>query len=105
MKVYKIVVFVPVGNKEDLKEAMFNAGAGKIGSYDRCSFETVGTGQFRPLEGSNPHSGTRNKIEIVKEVRIEMVCEKKFLKQVINAIMTTHPYEMPAYNVTKCRKI
>ena len=60
---YKITFYVPVKDAERVKMAMFEAGAGKIGNYDCCSFETRGTGQFRPLPGASPHVGSINKIK------------------------------------------
>ncbi len=90
---YKIVVFVPVKNKEKVKMAMFNGGAGKIGNYDHCCFETMGTGQFQPLEGSNPVIGQLNKLEFVPEVRIEMVCDDQNVKDVVLSMKAAHPYE------------
>ena len=82
-----------------VKTALFNAGAGKIGNYDSCCWETLGTGQFRPLEGSNPAIGSYGMIERVEEYKIEMVCAKERIKEVIAALKVAHPYEEPAYEV------
>ncbi|CAL6081694.1 Conserved_hypothetical protein [Hexamita inflata] len=94
---YKFQVFVPATHKEELKSAIFAAGGGKLGAYDSCCFETRGTGQFRPLSSANPFIGEVNKIEFVDEVKIEMVVLKEYLKDVIEAMKKTHPYEEPAY--------
>jgi len=99
--VFKICFFVPVEHAEKVKTAMFNAGGGKIGDYDCCSFETLGTGQFRPLKGANPFIGKTGTIEKVSELKVEMVCENHCLKAVMIAMKENHPYEMPAYDIIK----
>ena len=98
---YKIVVFIPETHSEKVKNAMFDNGAGKIGDYDSCSFETRGTGQFRPLPGSNPYIGKENLVEKVEEVKVEMVCPPDCIKEVVEAMKNSHPYEMPAYDIIK----
>lgn len=95
----KIVFFVPETHKEKVKMAMFEAGAGKIGNYDFCSFELKGMGQFRPLIGSKPFIGNQNQIELVEEYRVEMVVENHLAISVIGAMKKAHPYETPAYDV------
>ena len=80
---------------------MFQAGAGKIGNYDRCSFETIGSGQFRALLGATPAVGRVGELEIVRELKVEMVCEDAVIKEVIVALKKHHPYEVPAYDVIK----
>jgi hypothetical protein len=97
----KICVFVPEDAAEQVKQAMFEAGAGKIGDYDCCCWQTLGQGQFRPLEGSSPFIGEHQRIETVAELRIEMVCADQFIKQTIAAMKSSHPYEEPAYDVWK----
>lgn len=96
---YQINFYVPSEQVLLVKEAMFNAGAGKIGNYDCCSFETKGLGQFRPLNGANPYLGNMGEIEIVNEVKVEMVCNKEVIKEVVAALKKTHPYETPAYHI------
>jgi hypothetical protein len=98
---YKICVFVPAGAAEQVKQAMFQAGAGKIGDYDSCCWQVAGQGQFRPLAGSSPFIGEHDRIETVDEFRIEMVCAEDCIKPVITALKTSHPYEEPAYDVWK----
>ena len=95
----KIVVFVPVSHADKVREAMGEAGAGVIGNYDYCSFSSVGKGRFRPKEGANPYKGEVGKPEEVEENRIEMVCEKMKVKQVIEAIKKVHPYEEVALDI------
>jgi hypothetical protein len=98
---YKICVFVPENAAEKVKQAMFAAGAGKIGDYDSCCWQTPGQGQFRPLEGSSPFIGEHERIETVTELKIEMVCAEQFIIQTIAAMKRSHPYEEPAYDVWK----
>ncbi len=94
---YKIEVYVPVTHVEAVKSAMFAAGAGKIGNYDCCCFETHGTGQFRPLANSSPFIGNFEIIEKVAEIKLEMVCTHEALGPAIAAMKAKHPYETPAY--------
>lgn len=96
---YKICVYVPDNSVETVKQALFDAGAGRIGNYDSCCWQTEGTGQFRPLENSNPAIGSLNEIEQVQEVKIELVCEDDLVKSAIQAMRDSHPYEEPAFDV------
>ena len=100
-KMIKLEFYVTENYAEKVKDALFDAGAGRIGNYDRCSWETTGTGQFRPLEGSRPHIGEQNKTEQVKELKIEMVCSEDLIEKVISALKSAHPYETPAYQYWK----
>lgn len=96
---YKICFYVPENAKELVKQALFDAGAGRVGDYDSCCWQTEGTGQFRPLENSNPHIGQQGKAETIKEFKVEMVCEDEKITQAIKALKDSHPYEEPAYDV------
>lgn len=96
---YKLCFYVPESHLDSVKHALFAAGAGKIGQYDSCAWQTLGQGQFRPLIGANPHIGEVNKIETVAEYKVEMLCAKDNIKQVIAALKSAHPYEEPAYDV------
>jgi structural hemagglutinin/hemolysin toxin protein RtxA len=96
---YKLVFFVPESHKEMIKQAVFAKGAGRYESYDSCSWETQGTGQFKPLSGSQPFIGEQDKIETVAEYRVEMICAADNIKAVIQALIDSHPYETPAYEV------
>lgn len=98
-KRYKIVVYVPESHADMLREAMANAGAGKIGNYSHCTFTTKGTGRFKPLDGANPTIGEIGKLEEVAEDRIETVCEEDKLSDVLKAIKDVHPYEEAATDV------
>ena len=96
---YKICVYVPEKSVENVKQALFDAGAGRIGNYDSCCWQSVGSGQFRPLSGSNPAVGRLNEIETVQEVKIEMVCADDLVKSAVQALRDSHPYEEPAFDV------
>jgi len=96
---YKICVYVPEKSVESVKQALFDAGAGRIGHYDNCCWQSHGTGQFRPLAGSNPAIGSLNKIEFVREVKIELACADELVKEVVQALRDSHPYEEPAFDV------
>lgn len=98
---YLISFYVPLEHAEKVKNAMFDAGAGHIGNYDRCAWQTLGKGQFRPLKGSSPFIGTIHQTEQLDELKVEMVCEESKLSQVIAALRTAHPYETPAFHVIR----
>lgn len=96
---YKICFFAPESHVEQVKTAMFAAGAGKIGDYDSCCWQVRGEGQFRPLEGSQPYLGRQGAVEKVAEFKVEMVCERQYMKAVLEAMKQAHPYEEPAYDI------
>lgn len=93
----QVTVFTPIDYKDKVKNAMFKAGAGKIGNYDSCCFEHQGVGQFRPLKGSEAFIGKVGDLEKIQEVKIEMICEDHLFENVIKAMKQNHPYETPAY--------
>lgn len=93
MKIFKIVTFVPIEAAEKVRLAMGDAGAGVLGNYHHASFSTRGIGRFIPLEGAHPAIGQVGKPEEVEEERIEVICQKEKLKDVVIAIKKTHPYE------------
>lgn len=95
----KIVVFVPNDSVDKVSEAMGDAGAGSIGLYSHCSFQTLGNGFFKPLDGSHPHVGQAGMLESVEETRIEIVCPESLIIDVLSAMKSSHPYEEPAYDV------
>jgi dinuclear metal center YbgI/SA1388 family protein len=95
----KIVTFVPAGRVQRIVDAMAGAGAGAIGDYDRCAFLIDGEGTFRPGPSSNPAIGTRGKVEVVAETRIEMVLPRAARDAVVAALRRAHPYEEPAFDV------
>ncbi|MDQ1362161.1 MAG: hypothetical protein QG652_21 [Pseudomonadota bacterium] len=102
---YKIGIFIPASHLESVKQAMFTAGAGRIGNYDCCAWQTLGQGQFRPLQHSNPFIGNQGVVETVEEYRVEMVCADELIKPVIAAMKKAHPYETPAYDVWQLANI
>ncbi|OHT86642.1 Nif3-like dinuclear metal center hexameric protein [Mycobacteroides saopaulense] len=95
----KWVVFVPTESADALRRAMFDAGAGHIGAYSDCSWHVTGTGQFRPLEGSDPTIGAHGVVEQVVEDRVEMVAPSRLRCELFAAINAAHPYEVPAIDV------
>ncbi len=99
LKRYKIVIYIPESHSETLRQAIGDAGAGKIGNYSHCTFTIKGTGRFKPLEGANPTIGEVGKFEEVQEERIETVCSEENLSAVLKAIKENHPYEEPATDV------
>lgn len=96
---FKLVCFVPEQHAEVVKSAVFATGAGQLGEYDSCSWQTLGTGQFRPRDGSSPFIGRHGHIERVPELRIEILCRDDVVKPAIDALIDAHPYEEPAYEV------
>lgn len=98
---YKLIFFVPKDYVEQVKEAVFAAGAGQIGQYQKCCWQTPGIGQFQPMEGSQPYIGEQGLLETVDEYRVEMVCESEFIREAVAALKQAHPYEEPAYDVTR----
>lgn len=97
--VYRIEFYVPETHLEQVKAAVFNAGAGRLGEYTECAWQTSGTGQFRPGEASSPYLGAKGAVETVNEYKVELVCEKRHLTASIAAMKQAHPYEEPAYAV------
>ena len=95
----KLVVFVPHAQANQVREALFAAEAGKIGNYDACSYNTEGFGTFRANEHSNPFVGAKNELHSEPETRIEVILPAYFKKQVVNALLQSHPYEEPAYDI------
>jgi len=95
----KIVVYVPLTHADKVREAIGEAGGGKLGKYSFCSFSSRGTGRFKPEKGAMPHIGKVGSPEVVEEERIEITCEDKVVKDVISAIKKVHPYEEVALDV------
>lgn len=102
---YKLVFFVPESHLEAVKSAVFATGAGRIGQYDCCCWQTLGQGQFRPLPGSNPHIGTLNQTSQIPEYRVELVCADEFIDQALIALRHAHPYEEPAFDVWRLAEL
>ncbi|MES2605756.1 MAG: YqfO family protein [Pseudomonadota bacterium] len=98
---YKLAFYVPDTHVEQIKTALFAAGAGRIGNYDSCCWQVLGEGQFRALEGSAPFLGQQGVVEKVQEWRVEMVVEDSLLKAAVTALRSSHPYEEPAFDVIR----
>ncbi|MBS9777855.1 MAG: NGG1p interacting factor NIF3 [Gammaproteobacteria bacterium] len=99
MQKYKLTFFVPENAVEAVKQAVFATGAGSLGNYAQCSWQTLGTGQFLPLDGANPAIGEINSVERVNEWRIEILCSADTIKPAVAALKQSHPYEEPAFEV------
>jgi hypothetical protein len=95
----KLVVFVPESALEALRDAVFEAGAGRIGDYERCSWYTLGTGTFLGGEDADPSIGERGREERVPELRLETVFPAERQREVVAALRAAHPYEEPAFDV------
>jgi hypothetical protein len=95
----KLVVFVPTDALDVVRDALFEAGAGRIGGYERCSWYTEGTGTFLGGGGTAPALGERGREERVRELRLETVFPAELHEQVIVALREAHPYEEPAFDV------
>ena len=102
---YQLIFYVPASHLEIVKSALFAVGAGCIGDYDHCAWQTLGTGQFRPLRASKPFIGTIDQVESLTEYKVEMVCEEQLIKQVLQALLAAHPYQTPAYSVLEMKTI
>lgn len=98
---FKLEFYVPVEYAEKVKSAVFAAGGGRIGNYDCCCWETLGTGQFRPSLSAKPFIGDAGVLEKVSELKVEMVCDGNLIDSVISALIDAHPYETPAYQFWK----
>jgi hypothetical protein len=95
----KLVVFVPGDALDAVRDAVFAAGAGRIGAYERCSWYAEGTGTFRALPGAHPTVGEVGEEERVVELRLETVFPAERQDEVVAALRGAHPYEEPAFDV------
>jgi dinuclear metal center YbgI/SA1388 family protein len=100
---YKVVVFTPEKDLERVSEAMFAAGAGRIGQYSECSFRLLGAGTFFGSETTNPTVGQTGRREQVPEWRLEAVCPESQVNAVLAAVRRAHSYEEPAFDVYPLR--
>ena len=94
----KVTVYIPEAHLEAVKQALFAAGAGRYAAYDRCCWQVLGQGQFRPLKGSQPAIGEVGHNTQVAEYRVEMICEDARVGAVTAALRAAHPYEEPAFD-------
>ena len=105
MSNYKIVVTVPENEADKLRDAIGNAGGGKVGNYIHCSFSIKGTGRFLPTEGAKPSIGQVGQLEEVAEERIEITCDSESVKAVIAAIREAHSYEEPVIDIYELKEL
>jgi structural toxin protein (hemagglutinin/hemolysin) RtxA len=95
----KIAFTVPVSACEQVKEAMYRAGAGRFNNYERQCWQTLGEGQWLPMKGANPAIGKEGILEKVQEFKVEMFCDDEYLDSAIKAMLAAHPYEGPQFEV------
>lgn len=100
-ELYKLCVYVPESHAEAVKEALFSAGAGRIGDYEACCWQVEGAGQFRAGPGADPFLGQPGELERVREFRIELVCPASAAEAVVEALYRAHPYEEPAWDLLR----
>ncbi|WP_320129048.1 NGG1p interacting factor NIF3 [uncultured Sphaerochaeta sp.] len=96
---YVLVCYIPETHLQLVKEALFAAGAGAMNGYEQCSWQTLGTGQFKPGEGNSPFIGEVGVLEQVAEWRLELVVDEEHVVSVVQALLESHPYEVPAYHL------
>ncbi|CAC9593422.1 hypothetical protein [uncultured Gammaproteobacteria bacterium] len=97
----QISFYVPEIDLEIVKNAMFDAGAGRYNNYEQCAWQTIGMGQFKPIGDAHPTIGLLDKLEVIKEYKVEMICTDDHLPRALEAMKFAHPYEEIAYTVIK----
>ncbi|MFZ4521000.1 MAG: Nif3-like dinuclear metal center hexameric protein [Bacteroidales bacterium] len=95
----KLVVFCPVGQAEEVRKAMFEAGAGQIGNYDCCSYNSLGDGTFRASDLASPFVGEKNTLHVEPETKIEVIFPQYLESGILKAMLAAHPYEEVAYDL------
>lgn len=95
----KLAVFVPKDHAAKVRESLFNAGAGHIGEYDRCSFNIEGEGTFRGSENTSPFSGSAGSIHFENEIRVETIYPEFLERRILESLISAHPYEEVAYDI------
>ena len=95
----KLFTFIPLDKVEDVRQAVFNAGAGRIGNYSECSFNVEGVGTFKANQGSRPYVGEIDKLHTENEVRVEMVFPAFQENAIVAALKNAHPYEEVAFDI------
>lgn len=98
---YKLCTYVPEAELEAVKQALFEAGAGRGERYDWCCWQTLGQGQFRPLENASPHLGEVGQVHQLPEFKLEILVEDDCLAAVVQALLQAHPYEQPAWDAVQ----
>lgn len=97
MSMLKLIYYVPESHLESTKQAIFAAGAGGIGNYEHCTWQVLGTGQFKPVKGANPFIGELGTLEQIPEWRVETIVGNDKARAVAQALQQAHPYEEPAF--------
>lgn len=95
----KLVTFCPVDHAEEVRNALFSSGAGHIGNYDSCSFNSMGTGSFRGLQDTDPFVGEAGTLHFENEMRIEVIYPVYLERKILRALIVSHPYEEVAYDI------
>ena len=98
---YKLNFYVPSEAKERVKEALFAIGVGRFENYEMCAWECKGVGQFKPIGNANPAIGELNRLEVLEEYKVELICHDALIKEAVATLKATHPYEEVAYEVLK----
>lgn len=98
-KLKKLVTFCPTSHADEVRKALFSAGAGHIGNYSECSFNSEGTGTFKGSADTNPFAGEPGKLQFEQEVKIETIYPTHLEKKIIAALLSSHPYEEVAYDL------
>ncbi len=99
MKKKKLIVYSHNEYVEKLTKALAKKGAGVIGNYTMCSFRIEGTGTYLPNDKANPHKGKQGEIAKEEEIRLEMECDEEDLDNIIDTLLSVHPYEEVAYEI------
>jgi len=98
---YKLIFFVPESHVDIVKQSLFDIGAGKIGDYSSCAWQTLGEGQFLATPGCHPAVGAVGQVEKIAEYRVEMVCKVELIHKAVDALKASHPFEEPAYDIVQ----
>lgn len=98
-KMMKLAVFVPVDDADELREVLAKAGAGRLGNYEACSYTLAGKGRFRAVEGADPAVGEIGELHIEQEEKVEVVFPQSMKNKILKAMLNSHPYEEPAYDL------
>ena len=102
---YKLNYYVPTHAKEKTKQALFDIGVGMFDNYENCSWETIGQGQFKPIRDAKPNIGELEKLEVLEEYQVQMICSNELIHKAVKTLKETHPYEEVAYEVFKMEDI
>ncbi|NPA43643.1 MAG: Nif3-like dinuclear metal center hexameric protein [Chlorobi bacterium] len=103
--IYQLVTYVPHAKAEQVRTALFRAGAGHIGEYEECSYNLEGYGTFKPSDAANPYVGEKGVRHREPETRVSVIFPRHLEHKVVRAMIEAHPYEEPAYEVFATRNI